>query len=608
MKGGETVGDTDRARTTIRFILLGVMGLGLGIRLLYFWDIAGTALPRIQTVVQSDIRTYWEWAQQIRSGDLLGAYHAYNSYLQQIAPLDTWYRWWGGKEIFRTAPLFPYWVAGLLALSKGSVSFVFLVQLLVGALQPLILFALARRLFDARVGLVAAALTAGYGPFIFYQGVLLRDWLPPLLEPLALLTLVRARDSRRGRDWILAGLALGVALLAKETVLLILPLMGLWLFWETWPDRRGAIRAGAYIVLGLWLALAPLLVRNALVGAPLFALSNRAAQSFIEANAADGAPVGWMPVPETMRQILERSDGKLVPMIRETLRTYQGDYGAFFRRLLLKLRALADPNEVPGEEVSFAYGLGISPGLRFTLRYGFIFPLGIGGLLLALPTWRRQRLLHFYFLAVGGGQMFGTVLERFRLTLVPVLLLYAAVWLVRLFDVFREKRFVGLSGGVCLILGVAAIQHFWIPLRGSEGYGPGAGYFPAARVYAAEGRFDRAVAEMVRLRGMAGADPQTAGMVSDALLLEGKYRALWADHLLGQGKRDEARQQVERAEAALASHLHLADPCYNLGVLYLRLNEAGKAKTFLDRFLTLEPEGPRAAQVRRLLAGLKDSS
>ena len=204
--------------------------------------------------------------------------------------------------------------------------------------------------------------------------------------------------------------------------------------------------------------------------------------------------------------------------------------------------------------------------------------------------------------------MFGTVLERFRLTLVPVLLLYAAVGLVRLFDDFREKRFVGLSGGVGLILGVAAIQHFWIPLRGSEGYGPGTGYFPAARVYAAEGRFDRASAEMVRLRGMAGADPQTAGMVSDATFLEGEYRGLWAEHLLGQGKRAEARQQVERAEAAYASHLHLASPCYNLGVLYLRLNEAGKAKTFLDRFLTLEPEGPRAAQVRHLLAELKDSS
>ena len=605
---GETVAEPLRTRRAIRLLLLWVLVLGLAVRLFHFWYIAGTAVPKIHTVIESDIHTYWSWAQQIRSGNFLGAYHAYKSYLQGIAPLDTWYRWWGGKEVFRTAPLYPYWVAGLLEVSDGSVAFVLLAQLLVGAFHPLIVFALARRLFDERVGLVAAVMAAGYGPFIFYQGVLLRDWLPPLLEPLALLALVRARDSRQGRDWLMAGAALGLALLAKETALLVLFVAGLWLAWETWPDRRGAIRAGAYVLIGLLLSLWPLLLRNALVGAPVFSLSNRTAQSFIEANAADGLPVGWMPRPETMRQVLERSDGKLVPMVRETLRTYQGDYGAFFRRLLIKLRALADPSEVPGEAVSFAYGLGISPGLRFTLRYGFIFPLGIGGLLLALPTWRRQRLLYFYFLAVGGGQMFGTVLERFRLTLVPVLLLYAAVGLVRLFDVFREKRFVGLSGGVGLILGVAAIQHFWIPPRGPQGYGPGTGYFPAARVYAAEGRFDRASAEMVRFRERAGADPQTAGMVSDALLLEGEYRARWAEHLLGQGKRDEARQQVERAEAAYASHLHLAPPCYILGVLYLRLGEPAKARTYLDRFLTLEPEGPRAAQVRRLLAGLKDSS
>ncbi len=565
-------------------------------------------MPKIHTAIESDIRTYWSWAQQIRSGDFLKAYHAYTSYLQEIAPLDTWYRWWGGKEVFRTSPLYPYWAAGLLGVSDGSVSFVLFVQLMAGAFQPLILFALARRLFDERVGLVAAALTAAYGPFIFYQGVLLRDWLPPLLEPLALLALVRARDSRQGRDWLIAGVALGVALLAKETALLVLILAGVWLVWETWPDRRGAIRAGAYVLIGLLLSLSPLLLRNALVGAPLFSFSNRAAQSFIEANAADGAPVGWRPVPQTMRQILERSDGKLVPVVRETLRTYQGDSRAFFGRLLIKLRALADPNEVPGEAVSIAYGLGLSPALRFALRYGFILSLAVGGLLLALPTWRRQRLLHLYLLAAVGGQMFGTVIERFRLTLVPVLLLYAAAGILWLFDASREKRFVRLAGGIGLILGVALIQHVWIPLRGPEGNAAGTGYFPAARVYAAEGRFDRSVAEMVRLRERAGPYPQNAMMVSDAQFLEGEYRALWSEQLIKQGRGEEARQQVERAEAAYASHLHLALPHYNLGVLYLTLGEPAKARTFLDRFLALEPEGPRAESVRRLLAGLKDSS
>jgi len=600
MRDSETVTDTAEGMGAITLALIAIVGVGLILRLLHLWMISDTAVPKIHTVVESDVRTYWNWAQQILTGHFLDPYHTYSEYMQEIAPLETWYRWWGGKEIFRTAPLYPYWIAGLLVLSGGSFTFVLFAQLLVGALQPLVLFGLARRLFDARVGLVAAALTAGYGPFIFYQGVLLRDWLPPLLEPLALLTLVRARDSRRGRDWLQAGAALGLALLAKETVLLFLPLVGLWLLWEHWPGWRRAVRAGAYLMTGLVLCLSPLLLRNALVGAPLFSLSNRFAQSFIEANAADGEPVGYRAVPATMKQILERSDGKLVPTIRETLRTYQGDYGALLRKQFVKLRALVDAREVPGEAVSFVYGLEVSPVLRFTLRYGLVFSLGVAGFFLSLRTWRRQRLLYLYLSAAVGGLLFGAIQERYRLIVVSVILLFSALALVRLFELVREKRCGRAVGGLGLILGVAFVQHVWAPPLRPGVYHRGDYYLWAARVYASENRFDRAVGELERLAKKAHQYPELAGLVAGSSLLEGDTRARWAQHLLDEGKRDEAREQVERAGEAYASHAHLSPPWYNLGVLYFRLDEPAKAKTYLDRFLALEPEGPRADQVRRL--------
>ncbi|MBI4573733.1 MAG: hypothetical protein HY713_10685 [candidate division NC10 bacterium] len=84
--------------------------MALLIRVLHFWAISDIALFRVHTVVESDSRAYWNWAQQILTGHLLDAYHAYTQSEQLTAPLDTWYRWWGGKEIFRTAlvgaPLF----------------------------------------------------------------------------------------------------------------------------------------------------------------------------------------------------------------------------------------------------------------------------------------------------------------------------------------------------------------------------------------------------------------------------------------------------------------------------------------------------------------------
>jgi tetratricopeptide (TPR) repeat protein len=122
-------------------------------------------------------------------------------------------------------------------------------------------------------------------------------------------------------------------------------------------------------------------------------------------------------------------------------------------------------------------------------------------------------------------------------------------------------------------------------------------------VYAVEGRFDRAVAEMVRLRQVAGQAPRSAGVVLDAFLLEGDYRALWAKQLIEYGRGGEARQQVDQA-AAYTRTAELSYPQYNLGLLYLKLDEPEKAKEAFDRFLRLEPEGSRADDVRRIRARL----
>ncbi|MCI0410548.1 MAG: glycosyltransferase family 39 protein, partial [Acidobacteria bacterium] len=527
------------------------------LRLLHFWWISGSALLQFHSVAETDIRVYWEWAQKILGGDLLGrdTYHYYGKHQQVVAPLDTWYRWWGGKEIFRTAPLYPYWVAALLALSGGSLQFVILVQLLVGALHPLILFGLARRIFDTRAGLAAAALTALYGPFIFYQGVLLRDWLPPMVEPLAVLALLEANESGRSRSWAVAGAALGLAILTKETALLFSLLVGLWLLWDHRTDWRSGATSGACLLAGALLCLSPLILRNVAVGAPPYALSNRALASFIEGNAADSPAVGWLPMAGTMKVILERSDGKLLSVIGETLKTYQGDYGALVFKQLLKLAGLVDAYETTGEAVSYYYGREISPPLRLTLGYGFLFPLAVVGFIFSLPTWRRQRLVYLYLGAVLAGLLFSLVHERYRLTLVPVLILYAGAFLAWLADALRRRDSARVLLSLGLALGIALAQQVWLPfLKKSMGYGKGYGwgrqFLLAARVYESGGRLDLAVAEMVRLREKARQDARIANMAPIAARMEGEYRTKRATQLLEQAKRDEARRELQLAEAA----------------------------------------------------------
>jgi 4-amino-4-deoxy-L-arabinose transferase-like glycosyltransferase len=591
-------GDSTARRA--RGLLLGILCLALLIRLLHFWMIAGTPLPKHHLMaVEADDYAFFQWAQRIVGGDWLGrdTYHPYFEWMKRVAPLETWYRWWGGKEIFHQAPLYPYLLAGLLQLFRSSVPLALLAQLAIGALQPLVMYRLAALLFDPWVGLAAAALTALYGPFIFYEGLLLRDWLSPMLEPLALLAMLHARKSGRGWQWGVAGGVLGLALLAKETVLLLIPLVLLWLIWDSGRAWRQAVRAGTWVLIGLLIALSPLFLRNAMVGAPVFALSNRAAEAFAMGNIAalDRA---------VFSRILERSEGGLLPAGMETLRTYHGDASRFFGRQLRKLRGMIDPFEIPNN-VSFSYGSELSPVLRWSLGYAFVFPLGLAGLILSLKRWRDHSLVFLYGLVVVAGFVLTSTISRYRLLLVPVLILYGAALLSRLVVALRERKARQALGPVVLVLGCVLFQQVVQRLPVDR---PGVyplDYLAAAQAYAGEEHFERAVAELVSLRAKIQPYPQFAKVVEETSLREGDYRAQWARQLLAEEKQEEARQQVALAETVYAQHPNLSYPNYNLGLLYLRLGEATKARGFLERFLALEPSGTRAERVRALLATLK---
>src|ERR1043166_2824290 len=184
------------ARTTLALWI--IITVSLTIRLLHFAAIARSGSFRLPNVYrQTDMRAFLDWSDAILAGDILqrDTFHPYFDWMQPIATLETWYRWWGGKAIYQQEPLYVYGLSLVRWISARSMWIPPFLQLLVGCLQPLVIFHLARRLSGPLAGLIAAAMAAIYGPFIFYQGIVLRDWLPPLLEPLALIFLLRVKES-----------------------------------------------------------------------------------------------------------------------------------------------------------------------------------------------------------------------------------------------------------------------------------------------------------------------------------------------------------------------------------------------------------------------------
>jgi 4-amino-4-deoxy-L-arabinose transferase-like glycosyltransferase len=147
--------------------------------------------------------------------------------------------------------LYTFYLAGVYALTGSSPLVARLIQaVLTGLLQPWLAYLLGRKVFDERVGLVGAALTAGYAYFIYYAAALMTEafYLVAVLASLYLaLRLVEpGAGTARGRlSWRLAtglGLAAGAAVLLRQVFLLMLPLVWLWAAWAAARQGRGTLR------------------------------------------------------------------------------------------------------------------------------------------------------------------------------------------------------------------------------------------------------------------------------------------------------------------------------------------------------------------------------
>ena len=247
--------------------LLGILALALTVRAVVAWQLHDH--PLLQPVGQLDSGAYVALARQVAGGDLL---------LRAAT----------GGEPFFLAPLYVYFLAAPLALTGGSLVAAKVLQVLLGTAAVGLLYIAARPWFGRKAALAAAGLLALTGPVVFHEAIFLQAALDPFLMALGLCAVSRALASGRGRNWALAGAALGLFALNRPNALL----WGLGLA-AALPLARGIARGGreaAALALGLALALAPATLRNlAVSGEPVLVASHGGLNLYVGNRAeADG--------------------------------------------------------------------------------------------------------------------------------------------------------------------------------------------------------------------------------------------------------------------------------------------------------------------------------
>lgn len=155
------------------------------------------------------------------------------------------------------------WVARSLGLERHDTLLITLVQALLGTASVALVWAIARRLFDDRVAIIAAALTACFPNLIFYTGLIYSETLYVFGILLAVWIVVRA-------DWApvpslpviaLFGLVVGLTALVRPFTLPLPLLLGVGLLraGARWADIARVVAIALGIAV---LVLVPWTIRN----------------------------------------------------------------------------------------------------------------------------------------------------------------------------------------------------------------------------------------------------------------------------------------------------------------------------------------------------------
>ena len=160
----------------------------------------------------------------------------------------------GGTEVLHNGlaerpPLLPLMIAGLLGLGF-DLHAVQVLNALLAAVSVGLVAEIGLALFGRPVG-AAAGLLAAISPVVLARMILpMTEAVTIALLLLATWLVVRAPEPARRRDYLLAGLALGLGYLARPTVaalaLVLLPAIVV-----AAHDRRGALRAAGWLLVGV---------------------------------------------------------------------------------------------------------------------------------------------------------------------------------------------------------------------------------------------------------------------------------------------------------------------------------------------------------------------
>jgi len=366
--------------------------------------------------------------------------------------------WWPGDALFYFHPLMSFYLFFVHELVGESLFATRIFQTVVGALGCVLVYLIGKKALGTRPGLMAGGMAAVYGVFIFYDASLLADPLSGILNLAALLGFLWLAEEQNWMNILWTGVALGLSALSRTTILAFVPLALLWMLLTLRISSRRVLATGAAVVLVMFAVIAPVTLRNYLVSKQFVLITAMGGAYFYFGNSPESTG-RWAGISPEFAALTQRVGSGETTWEREALAAIQRDPIRWLQLLMRKLGLFWGNYEIPGnvdyyqEGQTYSWLLNVLP-----LDFRLVSLLGLAGVALSWKHWRKTALLVFF----TGTHMASLVLlfveARYRLPVVPVMIVLAAYTVDVTVSSIRQRDYRGLvTKGLVPVLGAGVL-------------------------------------------------------------------------------------------------------------------------------------------------------
>jgi tetratricopeptide (TPR) repeat protein len=534
--------------------------------------------------------------------------------------------YWLAHKPFWQAPLYPYFLGVIYTIFGRNLFLVRFIQILLGSVNCLLVYRIAKTAFNPKVALIGFLIAAFYGPFLFFDAQLLNPVLVIFFNLLVVLILFSYLREPKWIKLLAAGVILGLSSITHGLAMTFVPFGLLWLVILLSRIRASTLKivGSAFLFLiGFLLVISLTAFTNWLASGDLVLVSSNTGLNFYIGNNANydyttsiRPGIEWealiqRPIQEGLNEPSERS----AYFWKQAFSFMTGQPLSYLKLLGRKLFFIADGFEKKRNQDPYLFRQYSLP-LRLLLwkwvvyfPFGLLFPLGLMGLVAffrragsQIRSWGAI-LLFYFLLSQALALLFFFVNARYRLPLVPFLIIFAAFGIYSLYQLLKARKLKPAAVLIAVFLVFLVISNLSRhPLTAKDSAEE---HYNLGMVYARQDKPDRALQEyqqaVTLLPDYVMAHFQIAliyDQENKPEQAEKKYlevidlfpRAALAYNNLGliYEKRGDYLKAEEYYIKANDAHPLLPDPLYNLANLFMEEKEYGLAMDRFRRVLSLD--------------------